>query len=244
MSTNPSLGASDTSISNIQDGRYAMRSDGKDLELVERLRKLHVAVVADCCDAVGHRNTVLLPHIRPLWNGCTTAGYAATVHIAPVDAPPEDPADNYKNELAAVDALQPGDVMVVSSCKMSYWGELLSTAATRRGAAGIVADAYTRDADAIEELGFPTFVAGIQAQDSLGRVDVDAYGEPIECAGVRVEPGDLVLADRDGVVIVPQAVAAEVIEQAERKVELETEMRKDLARGMSVSDAFGQHGIL
>ena len=220
------------------------RTDGRDLDVIARLARLHVAVVSDCLDTVGVRDHVLAPRIRPLWAGCTTAGYAATVHLIPVDARPEDPRDNYRNELAAVDALQPGDVMVVSTCALSYWGELLSTAAIRRGAAGIVADAYTRDADAIEHLGFPTFVAGIQAQDSLGRVDVDGYGEPIDCAGVRVTQGDLVLADRDGVVVVPAALAEEVLDRAEQKVAMETAMREDLTHGMSVSAAFGRHGIL
>jgi 4-hydroxy-4-methyl-2-oxoglutarate aldolase len=220
------------------------RADGRDLQLIARLGQLHVAVVSDCLDAVGVRKNVLEPHVRPLTQGSTVAGYAATVHIVEVDAPPVDPADNYRNELAAVDALQPGDVMVVSTLHMSYWGELLSTAAIRRGAHGIVADAYTRDIQAIQKLGFPTFVAGIQAQDSLGRVDVDVFGEPITCAGVQVDQGDLILGGADGVVVVPHRVADEVITLAERKIAVEDEMRADLNGGMAVSDAFRSYGIL
>lgn len=220
------------------------RTDGRDLDLIARLERLHVAAVSDCLDAVGVRSNVLGTHVRPLARDTRLAGYAATVHIVAVDAPPADPANNYKNELAAVDALQPGDVMVVSTCHLSYWGELLSTAALRRGAHGIVADAYTRDSSAILELGFPTFVAGIQAQDSLGRVDVDAFGQPIICAGVDVEPGDLVLGGPDGVVVIPHARAEEVLTLAERKIALENEMRADLDGGMPVSDAFRSYGIL
>lgn len=220
------------------------RTDGRDLALVARLQRLHVAVVSDCLDAVGVRDHVLDVRVRPLDADSRVAGYAATVHIVAVDAPPEDPADNYKNELAAVDALQPGDVMVVSTLERSYWGELLSTAATRRGANGIVADAYTRDCNAISAIGFPTFVAGIQSQDSLGRVDVDTYGEPITCAGVHVATGDLVLGDRDGVVVIPEQHAVRVIELAEAKVVAEDEMRADLATGTSVAEAFRTSGIL
>jgi 4-hydroxy-4-methyl-2-oxoglutarate aldolase len=220
------------------------RHDDRDLSLVARLDRLYVAVVSDCLDRVGFRGNVMEPHVRPLWPGARMAGYAATVSIVPVDAPPADPADNYKNELAAVDALQPGDVMVVSTCHLSYWGELLSTTAVRRGAHGIVADAYTRDTQAIIDLPFPTFVAGIQAQDSLGRVDVDRFGDPITCAGVAVRTGDLVLADHDGVVVIPIEVAAEVLDAAERKVAMEDEMRADLAAGMSVSAAFQAYGVL
>jgi regulator of RNase E activity RraA len=201
-------------------------------------------VVSDCLDSVGIRDKVLAPNIRPLFAGAAAAGFAATVHIVPVDAPPADPADNYREELAAVDALQPGDVMVVAGCQRSYWGELLTTAALHRGANGIVADAFTRDTSAIERLGFPTFVSGIQAQDSLGRVEVDMCGTPIECAGVNVEQGDLVLADGDGVVVVPQGVALEVLDLAEAKVAREAEMRADLNEGLAVSEAFRRYGIL
>ena len=220
------------------------RSDGREMALVGRLGALHVAVVSDCLDAVGIRGNVMDTRIRPLYPGARIAGYAATVHIVLVDEKPADPADYYKGELEAVDALQPGDVMVVSTLMMSYWGELLSTAARRRGASGLVADAYTRDSQAIIDMEFPVFVAGIQAQDSLGRVDVDAYGSPIECGGVKVERGDLVLADADGVVVVPASAAWEVVRRAERKVALEGDMRADLQKGMPVSAAFQTHGIL
>jgi 4-hydroxy-4-methyl-2-oxoglutarate aldolase len=222
----------------------AARTDGRDLDLVRRLDQLYVAVVSDCLDSVGVRDNVMETRIRPLFPEARIAGYAATVQAVPVDAPPADPADYYKGELEAVDALQPGDVMVVSTCLLSYWGELLSTAATRRGAAGLVADAYTRDTTAIAEMGFPVFVAGIQAQDSLGRVDVSSYGEPVDCGGVRVNQGDLILADHDGVVVIPAAVAEEVIVLAEKKVATENEMRADLAGGMPVSAAFQAYGVL
>jgi regulator of RNase E activity RraA len=221
-----------------------VRVDGRDLRLVDRLGRLYVAVVSDCLDAVGVRDNAMAPGIRPLYPEARLAGYAATVRAVPVDAPPADPADYYKNELEAVDALQPGDVLVVSTCHLSFWGELLSTAARRRGAAGIVADAYTRDAQAIVDMAFPAFVAGVHPHDSLGRVDVAEYGTPVECGGVTVAAGDLVLADRDGVVVVPEHVAEEVIGRAERKVATENEMRADLAQGLPVAEAFRSYGVL
>ena len=91
---------------------------------------------------------------------------------------------------------------------------------------------------------FPTFVAGISCYDSLGRIDVDAVGVPIECGGVRVEQGDLVLADFDGVVVVPAAVADEVISLAEDKVSGENLVRSKLAEGMPVWDAFRTYGVI
>jgi 4-hydroxy-4-methyl-2-oxoglutarate aldolase len=213
-------------------------------ELVGRLARLHPAVVSDCLDRIGLRDQVLAPRIRPLTTDSKVAGRARTVRCIQVDGVPEDRDEWYRGELAAVDALGPGDVMVVSTCEGSYWGELLATASRARGAVGIVADAYTRDTQALIEMGFPTFVTGIHCADSLGRIDVEAVGEEITCAGVVVADGDLVLADYDGVVIVPAAVAAEVIALAEEKVAGENLVRQKLEEGMPVSEAFRTYGVI
>jgi 4-hydroxy-4-methyl-2-oxoglutarate aldolase len=216
----------------------------RDLALIERLARLHPAVVADCLDKAGLRNQVLAPNIRPIAADMRVAGYAATVHCVEVDAVPESGDDWYRNELASVDALRPGDVVVVSTCRGSYWGELLATASTFRGARGVVADAYTRDTLALIDMRFPTFAAGIHCADSLGRIDVDAYDVPIMCAGVAVEPGDLVLGDHDGVVIVPSAIGEQIIAAAEQKMSGESLMRVKLAEGMPVSEAFRTYGVI
>jgi len=213
-------------------------------DLIERLERLYPAVVADCLDRLGLRDQVLAPRIRPLFPDAKLAGVARTVHCMKVDGVPEDKDDWYRGELAAVDALRPGDVMVVSTCDGSYWGELLATAARHRGAHGIVADAYTRDTLALIEMGFPTFVAGIHCTDSLGRIDVDATGVEITCGGVLVTEGDLVLGDHDGVVVVPAGVAAEAIGLAEEKVSGENLVRSKLEEGMPVSEAFRTYGVI
>src|SRR5690242_13578720 len=132
--------------------------DTETLDLVERLERLHPAVLSDCLDRLGLRDRVLAPRIRPLDRGMRVAGRARTVRCVAATGVPPDPADWYRGELEAVDALDRGDVMVVSTCTGSYWGELLATAATVRGARGIVADAYTRDTLTLVEMGFPTFV--------------------------------------------------------------------------------------
>ena len=161
-----------------------------------------------------------------------------------MDGVPANRDDWYRGELAAVDALEPGDVMVVSTCKGSYWGELLATASRYRGARGIVVDAYTRDTLALIEMRFPTFAAGIHCADSLGRIDVDAVGVTIECGGVAISAGDLVLGDHDGVVVVPAALGLEVITLAEEKVAGESLVREKLAEGMPVSEAFRTYGVI
>ena len=216
----------------------------RDLTLIDRLSRLHPAVVADCLDREGIRNQVLAPHIRPVAPTMRLAGFAATVHCVEVDAVPESRDDWYRNELASVDALGPGDVVVASTCRGSYWGELLSTAALHRGARGAVLDAYTRDTLALIEMGVPTFAAGIHCADSLGRIDVDAFDVPVDCGGVRVEPGDLVLADHDGVVIVPSAIGGQIVGLAEEKVRGESLVREQLAAGMPVSEAFRAYGVI
>lgn len=212
--------------------------------LLARLDRLYPAVVADCLDRVGVRANVMDTRIRPLYPEARMAGFASTVHCVQVDSPPASPDDYYRGELQAVDALKPGDIMVVSTVKGSYWGELLATASRYRGARGIVVDGYTRDTLQLMEMRFPTFAAGINCHDSLGRIDVDAVGVPVDCGGVRVEPGDLVLADFDGVVVVPSAVAHEVISLAEEKVSGENLVRSKLAEGMPVWDAFRTYGVI
>ena len=216
----------------------------RDLALIDRLERLHPAVVSDCLDRLGHRAQVLAPHIRPLSRDTKVAGYASTVHCVDVDAVPPDRDDWYRGELSAVDALEPGDVMVVSTCRGSYWGELLATASRHRGARGVVADAYTRDTLALIELGFPTFAAGIHCADSLGRIDVDAVGTRIVCGGVEIGPGDLVLGDYDGVVVIPAELGEQVVELAEEKLAGEDLVREKLAEGMPVSEAFRTYGVI
>jgi 4-hydroxy-4-methyl-2-oxoglutarate aldolase len=215
-----------------------------DLALVERLEAFYPAVVSDCLDRLGFREQVLDPHIRPLFPTARVAGLAFTVNCVTIDGVPENTDDHYKGELQAVDALREGDVMVVSTCNGSYWGELLATAARYRGARGIVADAYARDTIALIDMEFPTFVAGISAYDSLGRIDVSALNVPIKCGGVSIDAGDFVLADHDGVVIVPRAAAEDAIRAAEEKVAGENMVREKLAGGMPVWEAFRTYGII
>jgi regulator of RNase E activity RraA len=210
--------------------------------MVERLSRLYSPVVADVLDRMGCRNQCLRAEIRPLCEGLTLAGVVRTVSTIP--APEVAPAEPYKGEMAAVDALKPGDVMMVSSCEWSFWGELLSTAARYRGCRGVVIDGFTRDTRAIKAMGFPVFCRGIHPADSLGRLDVVAHDVPILCGGVRVNPFDLVLADDDGVVVIPQAAAAEALAHAEHKVSGENLVRLKLAEGMSVTEAFRRYGVL
>jgi regulator of RNase E activity RraA len=208
----------------------------------DRLARLYTPVVADVLDKIGFRNQCLHPRVRPLFPEAKCAGFALTVQTVP--AREERPANPYAGELAAVDALKAGDVLVVSESAWSFWGELLSTAARYRGCRGVVLDGPTRDTPAIKEMGFPVFHSGIHPADSLGRIDVTAHDVPVSCGGVLVHPGDLVLADQDGVVVMPLGIAEKVLQLAEEKVSGENLVRKALAGGMSTAEAFAKYGIL
>jgi regulator of RNase E activity RraA len=208
----------------------------------DRLDALYTPVIADVLDRLGYRDQSFRAAIRPLFPGARAAGVARTVRTIP--APVLAPAEPYKGEMAAVDALGPGDVMVVSKCDWSFWGELLSTAARYRGCRGVVIDGYTRDTRAIIAMGFPVFCRGVHPADSLGRLDVAEHDVPVHCGGVLVQPGDLILADDDGVVAIPQTVAEQTLALAEQKVRGENLVRKALAEGMPVAEAFRRYGVL
>jgi 4-hydroxy-4-methyl-2-oxoglutarate aldolase len=212
------------------------------LEWADRLARLYSPVVADVLDKLGFRNQCLNRRVRPLWPDAKAAGFALTVQTVP--AREQAPAHPYAGELAAVDALAEGDVLVVSESAWSFWGELLSTAAAYRKCRGVVLDGPTRDSRAIQAMGFPVFHDGFHPADSLGRLDVVAHNVPVSCADVLIYPGDLILADHDGVVVVPNAAAEEALRLAEEKVSGENLVRNALAGGMSTAEAFKTFGIL
>jgi len=151
----------------------------------------------------------------------------------------------FGNTLAMV--FLPGEVVVVStqqSTRNAPWGELLSTAARARGAKGVVVDGLVRDVKKIEAIGFPVFAAGIKPLDSKGRGIVTDYNIPVECGEVLVNPGDLLIADEDGVVVVPRQAVDEVIRLAGEKVSRENESRGELMRGAFLRDVYKKYGVL
>jgi 4-hydroxy-4-methyl-2-oxoglutarate aldolase len=208
----------------------------------DRLATLYTPVLADVLDRLGYREQAMRADIRPLFPVARAAGVARTVRTIP--APEIVPTEPYRLEMAAVDDLKPGDVMVVSECNASFWGELLSTAARYRGCRGVVIDGYTRDTRAIVALEFPVFCRGVHPADSLGRIDVVERDVPIRCGDVLVHPGDLILADEDGIVTIPRLIAEQAITRAEEKVRGENLVRHALSEGMSVTEAFRKYGIL
>jgi 4-hydroxy-4-methyl-2-oxoglutarate aldolase len=209
-------------------------------------QRLYSAVLSDVLDELGHMSQAMTPRIRPLDDDLVLAGFARTGLFREISqhTPGENP---YELEIRIVDDLKPGEVMVFGcggSQRIAPWGELLTTAARARGAVGAVTDGFVRDVRAIRGMKFPVFHGGIAPLDSKGRGKVVAIDVPIECAGVRIEPGDLVFGDVDGVVVVPRKLEEEALSRALRKVSGENSTRDELLRGAMLADVFDRHGIL
>jgi regulator of RNase E activity RraA len=205
---------------------------------------LSTAVVSDILDDLGHRDHVLDPAIRPLGDAGIVAGWANPFVVAEVD---EMPADPYTGEIAAMDDIAPGDVVLIAaggSARAACWGELFSTAARARGAHGTVIDGYCRDAQVIAALGYPVWCRGLLPLDVKGRLAVTAWRQPAVVGGLPVQPGDLVAADADGVVVVPAGLAPETVRRALEKVSKENGVRDALAEGSTLRSAYDHFGVL
>ena len=204
--------------------------------------------LAEHCAARGSAVSIVARDVDRLArarDAVVAAAPGARVAAAPADV--TDPGALGGAVATLVDDLGPHEVAVFGcggSTRIAPWGELLSTAARARGAAGCLTDGYVRDIRAIRRMGFPVFHAGIAPLDSKGRGKVAEIDVPIACAGVRVTPGDLVFGDADGVVVVPQAVEANVLDRAFAKVRGENRTREELEQGAKLADVFARHGIL
>jgi regulator of RNase E activity RraA len=224
------------------DGRQIAPADTELFRHIET--KLYTAVISDALDEVGIRDRAMREHLRPIAPDLVFAGWARTVLCMDQHYIPDNP---YALEIEAVDSILPGEVVVVTtgaSVRNAPWGELLSTAAMARGARGAVIDGLIRDVKKILSLGFPVFAAGMKPVDSRGRGIVVDYNVPVECGGVTLAPGDLIVADFDGVLAVPAAVVDEVVRLATDKVTRENSTRAELMNGKLLRDVYNKYGVL
>lgn len=207
-------------------------------------QKLSTPLLSDALDGLGERNRVL----SGLFQDCTSqqklVGRCRTSLWAEMDHPDPRP---YELELEAVDACQPEDVMVCAaggSLRSGIWGELLTTAARNRGCVGVLVDGAVRDVPQMREMGFPVFARGTSPRDSLNRQRVIDIDVPVLVGGVLISPGDLVVADLDGVVVVPFQLVEEVLKRALEKSGAENITRDAIRGGMLATEAYRRHGIL
>ena len=221
-----------------------MRTDTTDAELFELINtRLYTAVIGDVLDRLGRTSQFLPPEVRPLVPTMRLAGRAMPSLVADVYGPQAKP---FGRLTEALDQLQAGEVYVAprTSAPAAMWGEILTATARSRGAVGAVVDGYHRDTEKVLGQQFPLFSHGNYAQDSSVRTIVHDYRTPIIVGGVRIEPGDLVVGDIDGVLIVPREVEDEVIEAALEKASAENVVRKAIEAGMSATEAFAAYGVL
>ena len=217
-----------------------------DKQLFDIARKeLFTALVGDVLDKMGYQHQFLAPTIKPI-------GRAMPVLEADVFTEKTEGTHNplmnkpFGIMFEALDSLQPDEVYICSGSSPRYalWGGLMSTRAIKLGAAGAVVDGYSRDTPEILHLNFPTFSMGGYAQDQGPRGKVIDYRLPIEFNGIRVNPGDIVFGDLDGVIIVPKETVNDAFEAAIEKARGEKLVKRALEEGMSTVEAFAKFGIM
>src|SRR5438270_12296001 len=194
--------------------------DRADADVVKRLSALGVSTVHEAYGRAG----LMKPYLRPVWAGGEAAGSAVTVLV--------HPGDNWMIHVA-VEQCRPGDILVVGCSADStdgMFGDLLATSLKARGVTGLVIDAGCRDVKSLREMGFPVWSKAISAKGTV-KATLGAVNIPVVCAGVNVEPGDAVIADDDGVVVIGCSDAADVVVRAEKRHADEEGKRKLLAEG-------------
>jgi 4-hydroxy-4-methyl-2-oxoglutarate aldolase len=207
--------------------------------IVERLLKLDTCAVSDGMDRLGLMGATY--GVRPMWPCPKIVGRAVTMKIKPVGL------DKPKQHLGTlpIDAAQPGDVIVIDNGgrpDTSCWGGLLALAAKTKGITGVVIDGACRDIDESRDVGFPVYARGAVPMTARGRVMQEAYNQEIEFAGVQVHPGDLVIADGSGVVIIPRSKEEEIVREAEAVAATEARMAEGIRQGMSVLEVLEKFG--
>ena len=216
-----------------------------DYSLKEMRQSLYTAVVCDALDELGYRNQA--PNLQlPCFTGVQEllVGRSKTTQWEDMDHEVPNP---YELELKAVDECQEDHVFVAStgnSMRSAIWGELLTTAAMNRGCVGAIIDGAVRDIHKISEMNFPVYAQGSSPYDSQNRQRVIAIDTQVEIGGVPIQSGDLIFADQDGIVVVPQEIEAEAIKAAFAKVSGENRTRDDIRDGMSATEAYERFGIL
>lgn len=223
-----------------------MPTDNQHLEVdLPRLREIcNAALASDCLDAIGYTKQVLAADINLISGQGVAIGYAFPVRLEIVDAFPDVP---YIGLLKALDAVGKDDVYIIPTGRTglaALWGELLSYACAYKGVVAAITDGPVRDTSRMRAMEFKVFGVGTNPIDINGRYEVVAHNVACEIDGVTINPGDLIVADLDGVVVVPKSQIAEVVRRVEEKNSGENLFRDAVKKGMSPTEAFATYGVL
>ena len=225
------------------------QNDDELFELIEK--ELFVAVVGDILDRLNLRHQFLPPDIKPIRNDMILIGRAMTVLVVDypgdyVDGQTEWGQMPFGLLFRALDDLKRNEVYVCTGGSPTYalWGELMSTRAIHLESRGAILDGYSRDTEGVLKLNFPTFSYGGYAQDAGARSRVIDYRIPIEIGQVSIQPGDLIMGDRDGVLVIPKRVEEEAITLALEKARTENLVRKAIENGMASEEAWNTYGVM
>lgn len=218
----------------------ARRSDN----LSRRFARIYTAAITDVLDQMGLQRQTLPSAIQPLTADMRTAGYAFTARGRPFRGASRDRDETIRRFLKMLGAVPADSVLVLAAndTVAAHFGELSAQWFRTRKVRGAVIDGSTRDAASISRIRFPTFVRSRTPQDSVPRWRVADWGQPLTIGGVRVALGDVVVADLDGVVIVPRRVAHEVLLRCEKLVGTENKVRRAVKRGMAPIEAYERFG--
>lgn len=212
---------------------------------LQHLREIYTAaLVSDALDMLGRRHQVLGYDLVPMSGAAVLVGRAFPVQLRKVDQPPEVP---YVGLLAALDAVGTDEVFVIPTARatdVGFWGELLSTSCQARGVAGALTDGPVRDVARVRALGFTVFGRGTMPADINGRYDVVGHRVEAQIDGVTIRPGDIVVGDADGVVIIPCELVDQVTAIVEEKSRGESAFRAAVRAGVAPSVAFAEYGVL
>jgi regulator of RNase E activity RraA len=207
--------------------------------------RVRSAMVSDALDTLGIRHQAMDISVRPLKQGMRIVGLAATAQF--VAESEFDEKDPYGPAIDYLDTLAPGEVAAIATgglCLSAFWGELFSAAAKGRGAHGVVTDGPLRDTEQILAIDFPAFGQASRPYDYKGRMVLSSVRKEITCGGVKISSGDGIIADSDGVVVVPAHLLEQVSEIANARALAEKTVLKDLLAGKSVREVWNSYGIL